>query len=227
MIESKIKITNRKFYNKWLYKISLNVTGAGMFRVRTLDDIRAFCLGTEVEKMSSSHSLNTRAHGNRENILALAEFLLGQDSSLWSKRIETHQMDFYTNDKNFYDEISKKFEHILLHKFEPSEESKDLLDQPQTIVAKKLPHNRYNFKVYLLPHKLKGDKEAKKKYVEWLKSQSPRITCTKAVESWFVKTDWNWDRRYVLVEDEKTLLMLKLRNSEAVGRIYNYVICDK
>jgi len=198
-----------------------------MFRVRTLDDIRAFCLGTEVEKMSSSHSLNTRAHGNRENILALAEFLLGQDSSLWSKRIETHQMDFYTNDKNFYDEISKKFEHILLHKFEPSEESKDLLDQPQTIVAKKLPHNRYNFKVYLLPHKLKGDKEAKKKYVEWLKSQSPRITCTKAVESWFVKTDWNWDRRYVLVEDEKTLLMLKLRNSEAVGRIYNYVICDK
>ena len=72
-----------------------------------------------------------------------------------------------------------------------------------------------------------NDKEGKKKYIEWLKRQSPKITCTTAIEHWFIKTDWNWDRRYVLVEDESTLLMLKLRNAEVVGRIYKFVISDK
>ena len=74
---------------------------------------------------------------------------------------------------------------------------------------------------------MKKDKTSKRRFVDWLKSQDPRITCSDAVEKWFMNTEWNWDRRYVLVEDEKTLLMLKLRNSEVVGRIYNYVLSDK
>jgi hypothetical protein len=31
----------------------------------------------------------------------------------------------------------------------------------------------------------------------------------------------------VLVEDEGTLLMMKLRNSDVVGTVYNYVVTDK
>jgi hypothetical protein len=69
--------------------------------------------------------------------------------------------------------------------------------------------------------------EAKQKFLDWLIIQSPKITCTSAVQSWFMKTDWNWDRRYVLVEDEGTLLLMKLKNSEVVGTVYNYVIVDK
>jgi hypothetical protein len=71
---------------------------------------------------------------------------------------------------------------------------------------------------------MRGDKEAKKQYIDWIKKQSPRITFTDAIATWFLSTEWNWDRRYVLVEDDHTLLLLKLRNSEVVGRIYNYVI---
>jgi len=55
----------------------------------------------------------------------------------------------------------------------------------------------------------------------------PRVTCTPAVEKWFLITDWNWDRRYILVEDDQTLLMMKLRNADVVGKIYNFVISDK
>jgi hypothetical protein len=72
-----------------------------------------------------------------------------------------------------------------------------------------------------------GDKEGKMQYVNWLKKQYPKVTCTEAVEKWFVTTDWNWDRRYILVKDESMLLMLKLRNPDVVGRIYNYQLCDK
>jgi hypothetical protein len=74
---------------------------------------------------------------------------------------------------------------------------------------------------------MSGDRDGKQQYLNWIKKQNEKITLTPAVESWFIKTDWNWDRRYVLVEDEATLIMLKLRNSEVVGRIYNYVVSDK
>jgi hypothetical protein len=221
----KTQKTNRKFYNKWIYKVSLQIKGSSIFRTHSLDDIKEFCLAPSPEK--PNYSLHARAWQNRDQILELTEFLLTQKSTIWTKRIENVFMDFYTNDRNFYEELSLKFESAMLHRFEPNLETLDLLDTPQSILAAKLPHNRYHYKVYLLPHKMAGDKESKKKYVDWLKSQDPRITCTPAVQKWFIKTDWNWDRRYVLVEDEHTLLMLKLRNSEVVGRVYNYIISDK
>jgi hypothetical protein len=77
-----------------------------------------------------------------------------------------------------------------------------------------------------LPHKIK-DRKDKKEYVNWVSGQNNRILISDAVKEWFITTDWNWDRRYVLIEDSQTLLMLKLRNPEALGRIYDYVISDK
>lgn len=217
--------TNRKFYNKWLYKISFEIKGSSIFRNLSLDDIKEHCLKESNEH--PNYSLYSKAWVNREQILSLAEFLSTRDSRIYTKRIEQTLMDFYTNDKDFYEDISEEFKDALIHRFEPDELHIDLLEQPEVIITAKYPHNRYKYRVYLKPHMLKGDKESKKKYVEWLKSQYPRITCTTAVQKWFIKTDWNWDRRYVLVEDEGTLLMLKLRNSEVMGRVYNYVIADK
>lgn len=222
----KTQKTSRKFYNKWVYKVSLKVQGANIFRTHSLDDIKEF-IQLPLDQSKPRYSTHTRAMANRDQILELTEFLLIQNPSVYTKRIEHHYIDFYTNDRNFYEELSLKFESAMLHRFEPDPTTLDLLDTPQTILATKLPHNRYHYKVYLLPHKMAGDKESKKKYVDWLKTQDPRITCTPAVQKWFIKTDWNWDRRYVLVEDEHTLLMLKLRNSEVVGRVYNYIISDK
>jgi hypothetical protein len=53
------------------------------------------------------------------------------------------------------------------------------------------------------------------------------VLISEVVKDWFIKTEWNWDRRYIFVEDAQTLLMLKLRNAEAIGRIYDYIIIDK
>jgi hypothetical protein len=225
-MSQKTKTTNRKFYGKWLYKVSLSVKGSGIFRIRSLSDVLIFCNKTEDTKFPGYTMMN-KAWNNRDQILELAEFLSSYDPKIWTKRIENTNIDFYTNDKDFYEAISEKFESTMTHRFEPDIANLDLLEQAQTIVVNKLPHKRYKFKVYLLPYKLAGDKESKFKYINWVKTQSPRITCTPAVENWFIKTDWNWDRRYVLVEDENTLLMLKLRNSEVVGRVYNYIISDK
>lgn len=220
------KLTNRKFYNKWLYKITLKVPGCGIFRTRSLEEVKDFCLNGSANDWK--YSLESKAWKERNTILHLACFLENFQSSAYHKRIEQDNIDLYTNDEKFYDDSSSTFVDHLIHRYEPDASTRDVLEKNDSFVSvKKLPHNKYRYRVYLLPHKLKNDKESKKKYVDWLKTQSPRIRCSTAVENWFIKTDWNWDRRYVLVEDEKTLLMMKLRNSEVVGRIYNFIVSDK
>lgn len=221
---TKPKFINRKFYNKWCYKICLKIPGITIFRMCSLEDINDLLNNHEKDKGWRSSFVDT-AINNRKIIEPLANLLLSYDKNSWSKRIERNIIDLYTNDESIYNDISSKFDHVTLQRFEPAPGKKDLYDE-HSIITEKYPHNRYKFKVYLLPHKMKGDIDLKNKYVEWV-SSNPAVLISDAVKNWFIKTDWNWDRRYVLVEDENTLLMLKLRNSEVVGRIYKYVIADK
>lgn len=220
----KAKPTSRKFYGKWLYKVTLTLQGAGIFRDTPLQSVIDFC--NETTNEYAVYSFRGRAASNRPMIKEVATFLQTFPDDLWSTRIESDQIDFYSNNKAFYDAVANTFTSEILHRFEPLGDTNDLLESAGTVVVKKLPHNKYQYRVYLLPHKMANDNEGKTKYIEWLKQQD-RITCTPAIQEWFYKTNWNWDRRYVLVEDEQTLLMLKLRNSEVVGRVYKFVIPDK
>lgn len=226
MNQSKNKVTNRKFYGKWLYKVSIKCKGASVFRFDTIDKTIEFC--SESEDNERPYSLGYKVYHHKNEILEIANVLKNYDKEIYSKRIEGDIIDIYTNDVAFYEDISMKFDNILIHRFAPEPSTIDLLNQSQSYVSvKKLPHDRYNYRVYLLPHKMAGDKEGKQRFLNWVKTQGDKITCSSAVEKWFLKTDWNWDRRYVLVEDEQTLLMLKLRNNEIVGRIYNFIVSDK
>ena len=125
-----------------------------------------------------------------------------------------------------YNDLFLTFEEVACARSEPNEKDLDLLENTGSIIVKKLPHNKYAYKAFLLPHKINNRKD-KKEYVNWITGQNDRILISDAVKEWFIKTDWNWDRRYVLIEDSQTLLMLKLRNPEVLGRIYDYVISDK
>jgi type I restriction-modification system DNA methylase subunit len=73
---------------------------------------------------------------------------------------------------------------------------------------------------------MKYDKEGKAEYLSWLDKQK-NVLISEAVKNWFMSTDWNWDRRYILVEDNKTLLFLHMRNADVLGKVYEYVLSDK
>ncbi len=220
------KLTSRKFYNKWLYKITVAMNGGNLMRYNDMESIAQLCLESDPD--NKAWGWNTRAYTDRDYLYKISSYLATKNKDQWSKRVERTYIDFYTNDPVFFEEFSDLVADRIKHRFAPEQEAKDILDDGSTNVAvKKLPHDRYKHKVYLLPHKMKNDKEGKQKYLDWLKKQMPKVTCTPAIERWFIQTDWNWDRRYILVEDESMLLMLKLRNSEVVGRVYNYVLYDK
>lgn len=167
-----------------------------------------------------------KAAANKESIIKLSRFLVDWPADAWAKRIESSSIDLYTNDREMYSKLLSEFVNLVKACSEPDETIKILLENTGSVIVKKLPHNKYHYKAFLLPHKIKS-REERQDYVNWLATQGDRVLISDTVKDWFIKTEWNWDRRYIFVEDEQTLLMIKLRNAEAIGRIYDYIIIDK
>lgn len=225
LLSQKTHHYNRKFYNKYSYKVSLFFKGAGCFRIYDIDEIKSLLSDTQPTN-GRKYYMEQMFH-NRDNVFRLIDFLKNNKLEGMSKRIERDYIDFYTNDKNVYELMSKEFLDILKHRYEPRPGSEEENQDEGTIFVSKLPHNKYQYKVYLRPHKLKGDIDSKKSYLEWIDTQGDRIKISEAVKKWFISTDWNWDRRYIYVDSEPTLLLLSMRNSEVVGKVYKHRIVDK
>jgi hypothetical protein len=210
-----------------MYKVGLKIEGCAILRGRPINTVK-FVFGQDMDEKVFYPQWRNKSFVNRSSIIRFCEFMEKFPEDEYALRIENDRLDVYTNNQDLYDTLSTTCEENIIHRFQPDINNLHILNRPQhTIIVKKLPKNRYNYRVYLLPHKMPSHSEDKKKYINWIKAQDPRITWTPAIEKWFINTDWNWDRRYVLIEDSQTLLMLKLRNPEAIGRVYDYVISDK
>jgi len=222
----KKKTTNRKFYGKWLYKVTLKVSGITILRTKSLESVIDYIENHLPYSTHPTHSMMHKVRANERTIKRVCNFLLTTDITEWAKRIESNSIDIYTNNKLLYKQISEVLSDLVVHCYEPANDM--LANESQyTIITKKLPHNLYRYKVYLRPHKLARDKTAKTEFIAWITAQNNKILLSDSVKAWFITTDWNWDRRYVFVDNEQTLLLLKIRNSDAVGKVYEYKISDK
>ena len=148
------------------------------------------------------------------------------DETQWGKRVEWNNIDIYTNDKDLFLRLSKRFEDITVHRFEPIHEQQ-LLENSNVYVVNRYPHGKFQYKVFLNPHKLNHEEDRKIQFLMWADAQGDRIRISDSVRNWFKSWVWNWDRRYMYVEDEQTLLMLKMRESDALGKVYKYLLADK
>jgi hypothetical protein len=221
---NKFKQTKRSFYGKWLYKISLDIPGIAIFRERSFDQIVQILLLPDVTRTPTAYVRKARA--NREAILEFTTTIGKRKKDSYALRIQADTVDVYTNNKRFFNLLTKKFEQNLKLAYYPTADAVTVLSDKKNIIVNKYPHDLYQHKVFLLPHRVKN-KDDKTRMVSWLETQGDRITLSPAVKRWFVDTNWNWDRRYIMVDNKSTLLMLNLRLGDAVGQVYDYVIADK
>jgi len=205
-----------------MYKVTLYIPGVAIFRLHKIDAVP----NIKFDYSRNAFSTMAKAAANKESIIKLSRFLVNWPTDAWAKRIESSSIDLYTNDKEMYCKLLSEFVDLVKSCSEPDETIKTLLENTGSVIVKKLPHNKYHYKAFLMPHKIKS-REERQDYVNWLATQGDRVLISDTVKDWFIKTEWNWDRRYIFVEDEQTLLMIKLRNAEAIGRIYDYIIIDK
>jgi hypothetical protein len=91
--------TRRKFYGKWLYKITVWIPGVSIFRSKSMPDILMFCISDKLEEEYSSYSTLDKAYLNKKSILQVAELLNQWDENSWTKRIETRKHNCFKSIK--------------------------------------------------------------------------------------------------------------------------------
>lgn len=225
--------TKRKFYGKWLYRIGIKVTGISVIRnhgfsetislLSNLDNVDGMILPNS---RYDPYFFIPRSHRDCNHIIAVCEVLSKIDPQQFYKRLEYDHLGIYTNDRDLFFQIQTSLSFCVYNVSKPDLCDLDILSKANQIAVADFPHGKYRYKVYLQPHRLNNDRSAKNKFLDWVVSQE-KISISQAVKNWFLVTDWNWDRRYVYVEDEHTLLMLKMRETDVVGKIYEYILTDK
>lgn len=217
--------TTRLFYNKWLYKISLYVNGVGVMRYRDVSRLSSYFNDCRQDSYYP-HSLFNRAVVNKERIIELGLLLSNYSKGTFQKRIEGDIFDLYTNDTVLIKDIEMNFSKEIKSITSPNPENiDDLQSSNKAIFVKKYPHGKFQYRVYLKPHC--GTYDKKNTFINWLAEQGDKTTLSKSITNWFLNTDINWDRRYVLIEDENLILFMKLHSPEFIGTIYKFIIKDK
>ena len=223
-----VKETKKLFYNKWLYKISLDIPGCAILRNRSGDDLEYFLsdLPFSFPANQFPQSLQARALKSKKTLIELNLLISSYDKSTYTKRIEADFFDLYTNNKTLLNEIEQNFNSCVRLVSRPKTKNVNkLLNNKNTIYVESLPKEKYEYRVYLKPHRVQQDK--KSGFLKWLGDQGDKTSLSGSLIEWFIKCTINWDRRYILVDNDKTLLMIKLHTPEAVGTVYKYEIVDK
>ena len=110
----KVKQSNKKFYNKWLYKSTFKLKGISILRTYGLEKALSVLDDPDRLKYSSVRD----AANSREDFVNIINFLKNSKVP-YAKRIESSLVDFYTNDKNFFEELNLLLEHRLISKYYP------------------------------------------------------------------------------------------------------------
>lgn len=212
---------NRKFYNKWCYKLSLRCKGAGMLRYQTIEEILSFL--AQDNAVVHKHGIKMQARENSRDVCTLMSALIMWPKDQYATRIENQTVDIYTNNQLLFDEVSKQCNLFTWRRFAPDTNVALLLTEEKRVLCRHLPHKKYQYKVFLTPHKLPTDDSSRSDFLNFAKANHNSILISQSVCDWFMNTKWNWDRRYLFVDNEKTLLMLKLKSCNAVGTYYKYI----
>jgi len=223
-----IKKTKQKFYNKFVYKISLSILGSDILRYYSADNIlNENILTTPVNNTSNEtwrykDDILAQAHSNKKQLLDFIFLINSYDRKSYQIRLEGKNLDLYTNEDDLYHKLCNDYADAVTKRWAPEKGKKqEILDSNRKIFVTHLPHKKYNYKVFLHPHKITGDR---KSVVEWFAKQTERTSISPSLVEWMQKQTMNWDRRYILVQDEQTLLMLRLRCPEVIGPVHQYVL---
>jgi|TARA_B110000444_G_C18800011_1_gene576928 hypothetical protein len=230
------KKTKKKFYNKYIYKVSLELEGAYALRTLGSQEIIEFATGLRAPPQSDNFEFGEATwkaknvhliRSNSKAWITLLEILNSVPKSESTVRIESNILDVYTNNKNMYDSLCYEFADRTRNRHEPAPGMTDtLLDSNQEIFVKELPHGMYNFQVDIKsPLTLKYDELLS--LADWCKSREPAIAFTDATYNWLLKRDVYNTRRWIYVDTESTLLMLRLRCNDLLGTVRKYIKTGK
>ena len=142
--------TKKLFYNKFVYKLNLELGGVAYLKRMSFEDIK------KMQSFGSSfgRNLNVRdqAIRNKREIIELGFFLEAcKTKYTFHSRAEGSTLSLYTNDEKFIDKVKKECKDYATELWTPSSPEAELFLKSNTrkIICNELPKGKYRYKVHI------------------------------------------------------------------------------
>ena len=148
----KINETKKLFFNKFVYKLNLELGGICYLKRMSLSSIE------KLEHFGTTYGYGRhtgqRDHAvkNKHKILALGFFLEDcAQTHKFQSRAEGSTLGLYTNDINFINKVKSEWAEIVSEVWQPSSSEAEtfLRSNTRKIICNELPKGRYRYKVHL------------------------------------------------------------------------------
>ena len=217
-INMKILKTQKLFYGKWAYKVSIRFRGAHLVRFYGTDIlIRRF----------ENPSDNFHYHGFKpgeleelERCTRLVHELQGVKNIKY--RYEANMINIFTDTTEMYDKLRTMFFSNIKEVWEPTDisEVEYLKDNINNVIVDFLPHKKYRYKVtlkYSTPHHVKDA------LVKWIDGNTPTVKTSKSTMRFLFSTSYI-QSPFIYVEDSKTLLFLQLIAGDQIKKTEKFIL---
>lgn len=218
--------TNKLFYNKFLYKVVIYNSLAGIFRSELQRGRKLSYARAELDRMHQEYENGlpiTKQVFRSSKLISTEEFFDAQDiykilkkSSDYMVRVGVgFDLIIYSNNKNFLLSIIKKIRNSNTRFYEPNLDVKDFLTKNKDIVITKCKPD-FPLRIIL------GRKTSNSDLAKWLKNNKDKSKVGKKTLQYLEENSYV-DGLYFYVRDEKVLQLIYLMCGDNIRKIEKLV----
>lgn len=224
----KNKETKRLFFNKYIYKLTLELRGICQIKRISLEDIAALPKPESIDFGRNFYRHRADAYQNKGEIIKIGMFLesksqLGCD---FKTRAEGSSLNIYTNERALIDEIVNNFGNYVTEMQEPiSKEAGEFLKgNIRKILCNELPNGIFRYKVHIGYKSI--PEQNRVGFLNWSeKYGDDRIFMPKGTKHLLGPSGHGYAYgQYFYVSDEKMLNMALMFFSDYIQKTENYIL---
>lgn len=225
----KVEKAYQLWYNKYLYKSTFVIPGIHIARNHLneqeindrLDEIKDV---DATWKQIIFKNVLELFNANKEQILTFTKITEEErrNKKLFV-RIQEPYVSIFSNTLETHKRLEKSFPDALYSISHPdSRMSEFLMQNKNSIIVDKLPHNRYRYKVIINNYSVKHS--IPKQLLEWGDAQGDAVKFSSKTKRYFKSPVLYLDQGFLYIEDDSTLTMCNLFLAKCPYRIIKYVL---
>jgi hypothetical protein len=215
--------TNKLFYGRYPYKISCEVLGAYLIVREGIEETKDICNNIIKPHLQFWYDNYWKKNIDKSNLSAFAKSLepfVGKDLKF---RTEGRIFDIYCLNREIFEKLEKNLSEWIREITEPnSKKELEFLTNsgPKKIVCQKLPHGKFQYRVYV---RYKTDIAIRIKFKNWIDQYGDKVRLPGQTYDWFTMGNrWAWTPNFY-VEDSATLSMVGIFLGNAIQKIEEFV----
>lgn len=214
----KISKTQKLFYGKWPYKVSIQFRGAHLIRFYGAEIL--------IHRFNNPND-NFHYHGFKQGELEELERCARlihklQDIGNIKYRYESNTINMFTDTRDVYDKLRGMFFSNIKEVWEPNDlsEVEYLKDNINNVIVEFLPHKKYKYKVIL---KYSTPARIKESLIKWIDNNLSTVKVANSTVQ-FLKSMSYTQSPFIYIEDSKTLMLFQLIAGDQIKKTEKFIL---